>query len=106
MLTARSTSMHGLDRIRLALEILNRGGVVPDSLSGHFDKVVGEAIALAADPSKGAAAIGVDAVRLAVEIRQHEEVRDILQRFTRIADMTSEDAGELLGCLERQPAAA
>jgi hypothetical protein len=106
MLTARSTSTHGLDRIRLALEILNRSGTVPQSLSTYFDKVVGEAVSLAADPSKGAAEVEVDAVRLAVEIRQDKEIEKFLQHFTRIADMTSEDAGELLGCLERQPAAA
>lgn len=106
MLTARSTTTNGLDLIRLALEILQRGSPVPRSLETHFDTVVAAARSLAADPTYPSANLETDVVRLAVEMRQRQDLMERLQRVHRMADMDAAEAGELLSRLERQPVPA
>lgn len=106
MLTARSTANNGLDLIRLALEILHRGNPVPQSLQNHFDTVVAQARNLAENPAYPSANLRTEVVRLAVEMRQHQEVMERLQHVTRMDQMNAVEAGELLSRLERQPVSA
>lgn len=107
MLTARSTNSSGLDLIRLALEILQRGSPVPHSLEAHFDAVVASARRLAADPANYPSAdLATEVVRLAVEMRQHQDLMAGFDRVNRISDMNAVQAGDLLSRLERQPVPA
>lgn len=103
MLIARATSTNGLDLIRLALEILERGSPVPAALRAHFDSVVVAARDLALDADHPPAVITPDVVKLAVEMRQQADLLESLRSVRGLDDVNRCQAGALLKSMERQP---
>jgi len=103
MLTARSTATSPLDVIRLTLEMLSGGRVVPAPLQEHFNNVLAAARALTKNPRNPPQDVTAEAVHLAFELLYRDALRQELEHVTKLNDVDQGRASRLLAEMEQSP---
>lgn len=105
MLAAASPVRDGFPALfQLALEIVSAERVLPEQLSEHLNRVVREALDIAANPSDITHATLPEAIQLALELQRSDELRSAIDS-SREGKMTADAAKSILA-LERKLEAA
>src|SRR5262249_34430648 len=89
-----------LELFNLALHIIRERGVIPQTLSDHFDVVLRQAKSLADDPTAASGGISPQAIQLACRLRQVSDLRAVVDEVSGIATITPALASRLLDSLE------
>ncbi len=89
-----------LELFRLALIIAQSNRTVPDQLINYFNTVLSQARALDDNPTSKISAIMPEAIQLALDIRQRDELRQALQGVRSFSDITPTLATDFLRNLE------
>jgi hypothetical protein len=94
-----------LQLFELALRLVGSGSQkVPDQLKTYFDTVLEQARRLANDPTAVSGTILPEAIQLAIDLRDVEELRNAVDNLSSLAAITPERANAILVSLERHVA--
>lgn len=94
-----------LDMFRLALSLVSHEKPAPDQLKTYFESVLSQARALRENPNSAEGPLMPEAIQLAVELDAWDDFRAAVDQITELDSVTAEQAGRILGSLERHIAA-
>lgn len=101
MLAAASTEEGRiLELFDLALRLVKRNGPVPPLLSKHFDVILQQARALADAPENVMGNIYPEAIQLALQLRNLNQLRRAVGDISGLSSVTPKQAAEILSTLE------
>ena len=101
MLAATSTEeKRVLELFDLALRLVRHRGAVPPLLSQHFNAILQQARALAHSPENVEGDIYPEAIQLALQLREFDQLRKAVADSRDLSSITPEQADRILSSLE------